>query len=297
MINNNNFKIHALMTIKNEADIVIETLNSASKWADNIFILDNMSNDKTWELISEYAKTNEKVKLWGRYGGKFYLALRQVIFKDFKKIAKPGDWWCRLDGDEFYIDDPREFLSELEESVDHVYNASFQYYYTNDDYLNEISIEVESSVTERLRWYKCNHSEIRFVRHFDNICWPQNTEWPCNIINPSEKRIRLKHYQYRDVKQIIARLSARNAPDSGDSFTHEKVPVKEWYLKRNFAIPEDERLAELRIVDKKDLLNDENYIYSDLELPPIIKNTYKRKLKNAVVRFYMKYLNNFFFKI
>ncbi|HIF6281027.1 TPA: glycosyltransferase [Raoultella ornithinolytica] len=51
-------KIYALMTVKNEADIIIETLDKASVWADKIFILDNNSNDNTWELLTKYALSN-----------------------------------------------------------------------------------------------------------------------------------------------------------------------------------------------------------------------------------------------
>lgn len=94
-----------------------------------------------------------------------YLALRQVIFKDYKNNASEGDWWCRLDGDEFYIDDPRLFLAGLDDKTDHVYNASFQYYYTEDDYREELSADNVVLPTERLKWYKCNHSEIRFIKH------------------------------------------------------------------------------------------------------------------------------------
>lgn len=293
----NRSKIFALMTIKNESDIVIETLEKASLWADKIFILDNMSDDGTWELINNYAMGNDKIVLWGRYSGRFYLALRQVIFKDYSTEASPGDWWCRLDGDEFYIDDPRDFLHSLDDSIDHVYNASFQYYYTEDDFRNETSNPSKESVTLRLKWYKCNHSEIRFVKHSNSICWPQNTEWPCNLTNPASNRIRLKHYQYRDINQIISRLKARTSADSGSSFTHEKVSVDEWYHKRKFSIPKDPELASLRIVSKSDLTDSDDFKYHDQELPPIFKKNMKRKIKNKVILFYMKYLNSKLFKI
>jgi len=291
------FRIFALMTIKNESDIVLKTLEKACEWADKIFILDNMSDDGTWELITGYAKQNSKIVLWGRYSGRFYLALRQVIFKDYRDEATNGDWWCRLDGDEFYIDNPRAFLSSLENNIDHVYNASFQYYYTEDDYMNELSNPSDLCVTERLKWYKCNHSEIRFVKHRVNICWPQNTEWPCNLANPSNSRIRLKHYQYRDINQIIYRLKARTASDSGSSFTHEKVSVNEWYAKRKFKAPTNLEHANMRIVDREDLINSEDYVYDDKELPPIFKNNFKRKFKNIVIYIYMKYFNAHLFRI
>lgn len=293
----NGSKIFCLMTIKNEADIVIDTLERASVWADKIFILDNNSADGTWELIKKYSETNPKVYLWGRYEGPFYLALRQVIFKDFKSHAQPGDWWCRLDGDEFYIDDPREFLATVDENEDHVYNASFQFYYTADDYRRDIGKSTLDHIEKRLLWYKCNHSEIRFIKHSDNLCWPQNTEWPCNIKKPHLKRIRLKHYQYRDVNQITNRMKARNAADSGSSFTHEKGTAEQWYKKRGFALPDNQDFIELRVVNKSELSDSSAFRYIDSELPPIYLFNFKRRLKLLIINFYMKYMNGFLFKI
>ncbi|MDS7915281.1 glycosyltransferase family 2 protein [Klebsiella pasteurii] len=294
----NSFKIYALMTVKNEADIVIEALEHASLWADKIFVIDNNSSDSTFSLIREYANVNPKIIIWGQYGGAFYLGLRQVLFKDYREIAKEGDWWCRLDGDEFYIDDPRDFLSAIPDNFDHVYNASFQYYFTYDDYINEKnSLSSEISVLKRLEWYKCNHSEIRFVKHTNLICWPQLLEWPCNLRYPYSKRIRLKHYQYRSINQIDARLALRNAPDSGTSFTHEKVSVEQWYSKRKFTAPDSEELKLYRVVNNDDLTNSSDFKYNDEELPPVRPYNYKKKIRNFMINFYMSFMNKYFFKI
>lgn len=285
------FNIFALMTVKNEDDIIEETILDAVKWADKIFVMDNMSNDTTWDKLIKLAKDNDKIVLWGRYGGKFHLALRQILFNDFRHFSKDGDWWCRLDGDEFYIDDPREFLTKLEPDIDYVYNASFQYYYTEDDYEKEKSINNnEQSVTVRLKNYKCNHSEIRFIKDRKLLCWPQYSEWPANLLKTTSKRIRLKHYQYRTLDQIKARLIARNAKDSGSSFTHEKVTASEWYKRRGFELPESKELQDFRIVLKKDLDNSDNYIYHDDKLPNILYPTLKRKVKSGLITFYMKYI-------
>lgn len=44
-------------------------------------------------------------------------------------------------------------------------------------------------------------------------------------------------------------------------------------------------------------MNNNDYIYSDEDLPPIVKNSLNKKLKNKAILFYMKYLNSLFFKI
>lgn len=46
------FKIISILVVKNEVDIVGDVIKEASKWSDKIIVLDNHSNDGTWELIN-----------------------------------------------------------------------------------------------------------------------------------------------------------------------------------------------------------------------------------------------------
>ncbi|HDJ0859262.1 TPA: glycosyltransferase family 2 protein, partial [Escherichia coli] len=125
-----NNKIIACMVVKNEVDIIEYTLEQALKWADYILVLDNNSTDGTTDVIKKMSELEQKIIFWGGYGGPFRDSLRAVIYNDYYYLCNDGDWWCRLDADEVYIDNPREFLSSMDESIDHVYSASFQYYLT-----------------------------------------------------------------------------------------------------------------------------------------------------------------------
>src|SRR5215469_2313613 len=48
-------KIHGLCIVKNETDILEESLASALRWCDHIYIFDNGSTDGTWELVKNLA--------------------------------------------------------------------------------------------------------------------------------------------------------------------------------------------------------------------------------------------------
>ncbi|HFS2505900.1 TPA: glycosyltransferase family 2 protein, partial [Escherichia coli] len=132
-----NNKIIACMVVKNEVDIIEYTLEQALKWADYILVLDNNSTDGTTDVIKKMSELEQKIIFWGGYGGPFRDSLRAVIYNDYYYLCNDGDWWCRLDADEVYIDNPREFLSSMDESIDHVYSASFQYYLTKRMLENE----------------------------------------------------------------------------------------------------------------------------------------------------------------
>ncbi|HFO5473473.1 TPA: hypothetical protein ACHJ93_005548, partial [Escherichia coli] len=98
---------------------------------------DNNSTDGTTDVIKKMSELEQKIIFWGGYGGPFRDSLRAVIYNDYYYLCNDGDWWCRLDADEVYIDNPREFLSSMDESIDHVYSASFQYYLTKRMLENE----------------------------------------------------------------------------------------------------------------------------------------------------------------
>jgi len=292
------FKVFALVVVKNEGDIIFDTIESATTWADKIFILDNMSTDDTWEKLTKLEKKYENVILWGQYSGKFNEGLRQILYREYRSYADKDDWWCRLDGDEFYIDNPKVFLGKLSNNIDHVYNASFQYYLTENDYNSQIAEGNHSDFTYKsMEWYKCNHSEIRFVKNKPNICWTQKEGWPCNLLNAATSRIRLKHFQYRTIEQIKNRFLVRGEDVLGDTFKHEIVSEDLWYERRGFSKPLCAELKKYRVVNLSDLSDSDLYEYSDKDLPKIIHVNFKKRLKCIIVGIYMKFFNSFLFKL
>ena len=48
-------KIHALCVVKDETDIISECLRSAARRCDAIYVLDNGSEDGTWEKVRRLA--------------------------------------------------------------------------------------------------------------------------------------------------------------------------------------------------------------------------------------------------
>lgn len=126
-------KIHGLFLVKNESDILQETIYAALDWCDYIYVLDNGSTDGTWELVKELAKQHMQIVPYKQDDVIYIMALRADIFNAFRSNAGPQDWWCRMDADEFYIDNPRIFLAKIPERFQTVYSASFNYYFTDKD--------------------------------------------------------------------------------------------------------------------------------------------------------------------
>lgn len=268
----NHFKIISIMVVKNEGDIINDVIISALKWSDYIIIMDNGSDDETLGIINDLSGNHHNVIFWGSYLGRFHDSLRQRIYKDYAYLSMDGDWWCRLDADEIYIDNPRDFISNQSPIVDHINSASFQYYITEKEFNTEVDYK-------KLNFYLCNWSECRFFKQGKGVVWPDSSPWPLNLFKRSREFIRLKHYQYRSIEQIKNRISVRKSNvEDNLTFNHDRVGGAEWYLHRKFMIPEDDEMLLNKIVMSNDLCSGVNY-----EIPATFIDRFKWK-ENRVKR-------------
>jgi glycosyltransferase involved in cell wall biosynthesis len=224
-------KIHALCIVKNEADVLRESLTSALHWCDHIYVFDNGSNDGSWELVKELAKQHLQIVPYKQDDVLYTNGLRADIFNTFQSNAGPADWWCALDADEFYIDDPRIFLTKISNRFQTVWSASLNYYFTDRDVIlyQEDPIKfLETPIQQRFRYYLNNWGELRFFRHSYDIVWAraQGGFPPAMFTAPAYPvRIWLKHYQYRSPEQIERRLLTRRpAMQARTGFWHEVKP-------------------------------------------------------------------------
>ncbi len=215
-------KIHGLCVVKNEADIIEQSLRSAAKWCDWIYILDNGSSDGTWEKVQELGQELPAVTPYKQDPRPFVDSIRGDILRHFKHRAKRADWWCILDADELYIDDPREFLSSVPTRFNAVWMHIYAYLFTEKDlatYLNDPKRYDDTPVEQRLRYYvEGEYSSLRFFRHSKNFRHVPNEA----LLPICPRRIRLKHFGYRSPDQIRIRLETRREPMQRGEFLHEK---------------------------------------------------------------------------
>jgi glycosyltransferase involved in cell wall biosynthesis len=222
---NRNMKIHAMCLVKNEADVLQETLTSAVSWSDYIYVFDNGSDDGTWELVQELAKQHSQIVPYKQDDVLYTNGLLADIFNAYRSNAGPRDWWCRLDGDEFYIDDPRIFLAKIPPQFQTVMAAIFCYYFTDKDailYRQDPVSYLKLPVERRLRYYQNDWAVPRFFRHSDDIVWTRDGGFPEGPAYPVW--IWMKHYQYRSPDQIERRLrTRRRAIEADTGFRHEAL--------------------------------------------------------------------------
>jgi hypothetical protein len=219
--------IHGLSLVKNEGDIIAQSLTAAATWADSIYVYDNGSVDGTWEIVQSLAAAHPQIIPYKREAKPYSQALRKDLFEVYRERGAAGDWWCMLDADEFFIDDPRSFLAAIPEPFDEVWSASFEYYFTDLDaerYAQDPSSYHDDIPVERkCRYYLNNWSEPRFFRDSRRLVWFEGG-WPDRLGPAARERIRLKHFQYRSPQQIQKRIDSRRDALERGSFLHEMFP-------------------------------------------------------------------------
>lgn len=220
-------KIHSICLVKNEIDIIAQSLKAATEWCDFIYVFDNGSTDGTWETVLDLSTDYEQIIPYKQDNCPYTNGLRGQVFNHFRGNSSSGDWWCRLDADEFYIDNPQIFLANVPQEYQLIWNASFQYYFTDKDLTlynqNPFLYADDVAIGEKCRYYLNNWSERRFIKYHKNLIWGRNDGWPQNLGTSYPVRIRLKHFQYRSPQQIQKRLDIRREAivRGCGSFRHE----------------------------------------------------------------------------
>ncbi len=220
-------KIFAIMLVKNEADIVKSVLLSAREWADKIFVIDNDSTDGTWEIVNSLA--DDVIIIERQEKRTFNRDFRGEVFEKYKALATKDDWWAfALDSDEFYVDNPKEFLAKVPGKFHIVNKKSLDYVITKED-LQEYEFTGDFEKDKGHLKYIKNPCwcEPRFFRHRDAIQWEfgKSQQCPHRLGVHYPEYIIVKHYQNRSPKQMQRRLDLRNSlPEKKDGrcFHHVK---------------------------------------------------------------------------
>ena len=104
-------RFHALLPVRDEGDIVGQCLRHLLSWADAVYVFDTGSVDDTWEIVNDVAAQDDRVRLLGKDSVYFSeTRLRGWMFHQARHHMRDGDWFLRVDADEFHHIPPPEFV-------------------------------------------------------------------------------------------------------------------------------------------------------------------------------------------
>ncbi|BAU48101.1 glycosyl transferase family 2 [Sulfurifustis variabilis] len=219
-------KLYAICLVKNEDDVIGQTLAHAARYCDGIFVIDNGSTDGTWDIVRDLAARDPRIVAFARTLEPYDDALRWPPYEEYHGRLSDDDWWLILDGDEFLAEDPRPVIAEASREPAEVINAwQIQFYYTEKDHAAWLAGEDtrDRPIFERRRHYRIDWQEPRLFRNRREGTWEDaylrrklpaprgedGQEGPVRVGRIARRKILNRHFQYRDPEQIEKRLRLR----------------------------------------------------------------------------------------
>jgi len=210
-------RFHALLPVRDEADIIGQCLSHMLTWADAIYVFDTGSVDETWEIIQDIASKNKKVIPLKKDRVYFSDTLvRGWLFHQARERMRDGDWFLRADADEFHHVAPQEFVkTRLRKHETIVWHQYYDFRLTATEVAaweagKESVSDRQRPIAERRKWFAPSlYSEPRLCQYRETMRWPATHSHPYNAGYVARERIPIRHYPHRDPEQLKRRCLLR----------------------------------------------------------------------------------------
>jgi len=221
-------RVHAICLVKNEDDVIQQSLTFATRFCERIYVIDNGSTDDTWTIVNDLARRTDVVVPFEQTREPYGDWLRARVFNEMHARLAEDDWWLILDADEFLTDDPRAAIDLAVRQRADIINAwQIQFYFTERDLeaWEQGHDRRDAPVVNRRRYYEINWQEPRLFRNESRRRWDTSVsiKLPDMRQRLSRNRILNRHYQFRDPDQMKKRLALRYGHKL---FPH--VPSADW---------------------------------------------------------------------
>jgi Glycosyl transferase family 2 len=244
-------RFHALLPVRDEADIIGQCLSHLLTWADAVYVFDTGSADATWDIVRDVASRDDRVRLLGRDPVYFSeIRLRGWMFHQARAHMRDGDWFLRVDADEFHHVPPPEFvrmrLAPHETIVFHQYYdfrltaAEVQAWQAGEETLADRTRPIE----QRRRFFTSSaYSEPRLCCYRATMRWPPTVAFPFNAGFRARARLPIRHYPHRDPVQLERRchLRATMMADAENRREWSRPDAHHWSQSdwQSFIVPDD----------------------------------------------------------
>ncbi len=210
-------KFHALLPIRDEGDIIQQCLNHLLNWADAVYVFDTGSVDETWEIVLDHASKDKRIIPIRKQPVYFAdTTLRGYMFHWARKYMEDGDWFLRVDADEFHHILPPEFVKTyLRKHETIVYHQYYDFQLTQAELEawergEETLEDRQHPIEERRRYFIPSfYSEPRLCRYRSTMQWPITCSFPINAGFLARERLPIRHYPNRDPVQLKRRCILR----------------------------------------------------------------------------------------
>ncbi len=167
------YGLNGICLVKNEEDIIAQSLAHAARYCDRIFVIDNGSTDATWEIVHELHRQNAAIVPFRQIHEPYNRKIRSIVYNEIHADLNEDDWWLSLDADDFLDGDPQPVIRQaMAEGADLIRSWQVQFYFTEiDKRLWENGQEDRRRhVFDRRRYYLINWRKKRLFRNKKRHC-------------------------------------------------------------------------------------------------------------------------------
>ncbi|MEQ1752315.1 MAG: hypothetical protein ABL974_23040, partial [Prosthecobacter sp.] len=142
--------------------------------------------------------------------------LRGWMFHQARQHMRSGDWFLRVDADEFHHVPPPEFVkTRLRPHETVVYHQYYNFAIRESEVsawqaAQELLSERALPIEQRRQWYEVSiYAEPRLCRYRETMQWPSTVSFPFNAGYVAKERLPIRHYPHRDPLQLERRCRLR----------------------------------------------------------------------------------------
>lgn len=210
-------RFFCLLPVRDEGDIIAQCLDNLLRWSDAIYVFDTGSVDNTWEIAQEMALRDKRIVPLLREPVYFSeTRLRGWMFHQARQQMRDGDWFLRVDADEFHHIPPPEFVRNYMHKHETIaYHQYYDFRLTDSEVkawerCEETLVDRERPIEERRRHYTIStYAEPRLCRYRETMQWPETVSFPFNAGYVARERLPIRHYPHRDPVQLERRCRLR----------------------------------------------------------------------------------------
>lgn len=200
--------IYGFMIVKDEADILAQTIQSLLKFGGfrKIFIFDNNSTDDTYDVAQRFASETLSIRKLDR---PYSDDLKYDMVYSMADQFETGDWFSILDGDELFCENQREVVQEAAVSMHNcIEHNTAQFYFTENE--DNFRFDRNQPAIEQRQHYLLNYGEPRIFQYSpERRLTADLVKGRSPLLLISKRKMMVHHFQYRSALQVEKRISNR----------------------------------------------------------------------------------------
>ncbi|MFX0200134.1 MAG: glycosyltransferase family 2 protein [Candidatus Hodarchaeota archaeon] len=193
---------------KNEEDIIADSVTHAADFCDRVFVVDNASTDRTWEIVKKLKLANLVPVCSKDFIFRDYLRLR--FMETRKEELGLDNWWYIFGADEFLLEEPLEAITQAEEEgADCIAVERINFLITKDEVRDALQSGRLETWRDRKYYVPYDSGEVRFYKNTKFVDYGICDNVPLGLTKECSRRLPMKHYPYRSLAQLKKRIYTR----------------------------------------------------------------------------------------